>query len=127
MELGIRIELIQRIEAANIFTGVDLQQMVRRFNEQLDFIKAARLGKPIPPSETSIHDTWLSTLRITNDMIAIPHEALENYVQYLRAMELIVACKEAAESVSPDVWESIEDRFLESDMGDLTIAGGNIC
>ena len=126
MELGIRIELIQRIEAANIFTGVDLQQMVRRFNEQLDFIKAARLGKPIPPSETSIHDTWLSTLRITNDMIAIPHEVLENYVQYLRAMELIVACKEAAESVSPDVWEAIEDRFLESDMGDLTVARGNI-
>lgn len=114
-ELEIQIVLIDRIEQAKIFTGVNLQRIVRRFNEQREFIKVARAGKPSIPSEKSIHDTWLSILGITNDMLAISHEELKNYVQYLRAMELIVACKEAAESVSPKIWRRIEDGFLTVD------------
>lgn len=46
---------------------------------------------------------------------AVSHEELENYIQYLRAVELIVVCKEAAGRVSPDVWQEIEDRLLASD------------
>ena len=48
-------------------------------------------------------------------MLTIPHEALEVYVPYLDAVELIVACKAAAGRVSPEVWQQIEDRFLTVD------------
>ena len=89
--------------------------MVQRLNEQQEFIKAAVEGKSVEPPTDSIHDTWLSVLGITDEMLAIPREALEAYVTYLEAVELIVACKEAAGRVSPDTWQQIEDRFLTVD------------
>ena len=98
-----------------IFKGVDLQRMIRRFDAQREFIKAASKRKSVKPPEESIHDTWLSVLGITNDMLAISREEFEKYFQYFRIMELIFACKEAAVRVSPEVWQTIEDRFLTCD------------
>ena len=95
-----------------IFKGVDLQQMVRRFNAQREFISMAGRGESIKPSAESIHDTWLSVLGITDEMLDISPKELETYLQYLRSAELIIACKEAAGRVSPEVWQGIEDRFL---------------
>ncbi len=111
-ELDTRIALIERMEAAQIFKGVDLQRIVLRFKTQQDFIKAAREGKAVEPPEESIHDTWLSVLQITDEMLAISHEELENYARYLRAVRLIIDCKEAAGRVSPEIWNGIEDRLL---------------
>lgn len=111
-ELRERITLVKRMEQMKIFKDVDLQRMVRRFNEQRKFIRTAGRGKPIKPLSESIHDTWLSVLGITSDMLAISDEEFGNYLQYLRAVELIVACKEAAGRVSPNVWQEIEDRLL---------------
>lgn len=72
------------------------------------------------PPKKFIHDTWLAVLGITNDMLAIPLEDLDAYAVYLDVMELIFACKEAAdECISPDVWQGIEDRFLNVDAADL--------
>ena len=114
-ELRERIALVKRMEQMKIFKGVDLQRMVRRFNEQRKFIRTAGKGKSIEPPTESIHDTWPSVLGITDEMLAISHKEIENYIQYLRAVELIVACKEAAGHVSPKVWQRIEDRFLTVD------------
>ena len=114
-ELRERITLVKRMEQMKIFKGVDLQRMVRRFNEQRKFIRTAGRGESIEPPVESIHDTWLSVLGITSDMLAISHEEMRNYFQYFRVVELIVACKEAAGRVSPDVWQRIEDRFLTVD------------
>ena len=55
----------------------------------------------------------------TNDMLEISYEDMDNYIQYLRAVDLIVACKEAAGRVSPEVWQQIEDRFLTADAADI--------
>ena len=110
-----RITLAKRMEEMPIFKGVDFQRMVRRFNAQRKFIKKASAGEAVKPRVKSIHDTWLSVLRITDKMLAISHEEIEDYIQYLQAVELIIACKEAAGRVSPDVWQDIEDRFLTVD------------
>ena len=89
------------MEQAKIFTGVDLQRMVQKFNEQQKFIKAIRAGESVEPPEESIHDTWLSVLGVTDDMMSISSQELDNYVHYLRAMQRIVECKEAAGCVTP--------------------------
>lgn len=109
-----QITLVKRMKEMKIFKQVDLQRMVQRFNEQREFIKAAAEGKSVDSPAESIHDTWLSVLGITDEMLAIPREGLESYVTYLEAVELIVAC-EAAGRVSPDTWQQIEDRFLTVD------------
>ena len=48
-------------------------------------------------------------------MLSMSHEELESCVQYLRAMNFIIDCKEAAVRVSPEVWNDIEERFLTLD------------
>ena len=111
-ELQERVTLVKRVEQLKIFKDVDLQQMVKRFNEQWEFIRVAGRGEPVEPPAESIHGTWLSVLGVTDEMLAISDEGLENCRQYLRAVDLIVACKKAAGRVSPAVWQRIEDRFL---------------
>ena len=88
-----RITLVKHIEEMEIFKGVDLQRMIRRFNAQREFIKAAEKGESVEPPAESIHDTWLSVLGITEEMLAISDEEIRNCIQYLRSVELIVACK----------------------------------
>ena len=115
-ELRERIALIKRMEKMKIFKSVDLQEMIRRFNEQQEFIQAAAAKKDVKPPAKSIHNTWLSVLGITDKMLGISREELDTYLQYLRAVDLIVACKKAAGLVSPNVWQRIEDRFLTVDV-----------
>lgn len=114
-----QITFVTGMEDMKIFKQVDLQRMVQRFNEQREFIKAAAEGKSVEPPAESIHDTWLSVLGITDEMLAIPREALESYVTYLKAVELTVACKEAVGGVSPEVWNGIEERFLTSEAAEI--------
>lgn len=113
-ELSKRIEVVMYRKETKIFEGVDLQRMVQRFNEEREFIKAAGEGKSVKPPAKSIHDTWLSVLGITDDLLAISDEGLENCYRYLRAVELILACKEEAGRVSPEVWQEIEEKLLTS-------------
>ena len=110
-ELDNRIVFVERIEQMQIFNGVDLQRMIQRFKAQQEFIKAADEGESVKPPKESIHDTWLSVLDITKDMLKIPPEDLNAYVLYIEAVELIFACK-AAGRVSPEVWLEIEGDFL---------------
>ena len=114
-ELSERIKVVEHIEQAKILKGVDLQQMVQRFNKQREYIDAASKGECVKPPAESIHDTWLSVFGITDDMLAISRQETENCRQYLRTVNLIVACKEAAGRVSPEVWQEIEDRLLAWD------------
>ena len=119
-QLQNQIALAKNMKELKIFKQVDLQQMVQRFNEQREFIKAAAERKSVEPPAESIHDTWLSVLGITDEMLAIPRKALKSYITtYLEAVELIVACKEAAGRVSPEVWQQIADRFLTVDAADI--------
>ena len=118
-ELDRRIVIVKRMEQMEIFTGIDLQQMVRRFSKKQAFIKAAWATGSVEPPGESIHNTWLSVLGITDEMLAISYKEMEGYSQYLRAVKLIIACKEAAGSVSPDTWQQIEDRFLTVDAADF--------
>lgn len=111
-ELGIRMTLVKRIEQAKIFKDVDLQKMVHRFDAQRKFIKALQEGSIVKPPEKSIHNTWLSVLKITDDMLAISRSEVESCLQYLWLVELIVACKESAGHVSSEAWRKIEDRLL---------------
>ena len=111
-ELSKRIEVVMCMKETKNFEGVDLQQMVQRFNEEQEFIKAAGEGKSVKSPAESIHDTWLAVLGVTDDMLAISDEELENCHRYLRAVELIIACKEAAGQVSPEVWQKIQEKLL---------------
>ena len=111
-ELSARIKIVERTKETQIFKGADLQRMVQRFNEEREFIKAIGKEESVEPPMESIHDTWLAVLGITDNMLAISDEELENCYRYLRAVELIVACKEAAGRVSPKVWQQIEERLL---------------
>lgn len=118
-ELGGRITLLKRIEQLKIFKKVNLQRMIQRLNAQRKFIKEARKGEVVELPEESIHDTWLSILGITDDMLAISCEEMESYIQYLRSVQLILTCKEASERVSPEVWQKIEDQFLAWDAEEI--------
>ena len=109
-----RITFVERMEQMKIFKKVNLQRMVDRFNSQREFIKTASKGEIVEPPAEPIRDTWLSVLGITNDMLAISDEELESCYRYLRAVELIIACKEAAGRVSPKVWQKIEAKLLTS-------------
>ena len=115
-ELGERISVVEHMEQMKIFKEMGLQRVVQRFKVQQKYIKAAGQGESVEPPAESIHDMWLSVLHITDDMLAVSHEEMRNYFQYLRAVELTVACKEAAGRVSPDVWQEIEDRLLAWDI-----------
>ena len=114
-ELGVRMTLVKRIEQAKIFKNVDLQRMVHRFDAQRKFIKALQEENVVKPPEKSIHNTWLSVLQITDDMLAISRSEVESCLQYLWLVEFIVTCKESARHVSPEVWQTIEDRLLTWD------------
>ena len=94
-ELSERIKIVKHMKEAKIFRGVDLDRMVQRFNEEREFIKAAGEGKSVKPPAASIHGTWIAVLGITDDMFAISHQEIENCLRYFRAVELILACKEA--------------------------------
>ena len=72
-ELDKRIVIVKRMEQMEIFTGIDLQQMVRRFSRKQEFIKAAWATGSVEPPGESIHDTWLSVLDITDEMLARFH------------------------------------------------------
>ena len=111
-ELSERIEVVKCVKEKNIFKGVNLQLIIQRFNEEQKFIKAVGKGESVEPPAESIHDTWLSVLDIIDDMLAISDEELKSYTRYLRAADLIVACKEAAGRVSPKVWQKIEEKLL---------------
>ena len=111
-ELTERIKFVKHMKEAKIFRGVDLQRMIQRFDEEREFIRAAGERKSVKPPAESIHDTWLSVLGITNNMLRISDKELENYYRYLCAVELIMACKETAGRVSPEVWQEIENRLL---------------
>ena len=111
-ELSVRVKLTEFIEKMKIFKDVDLQRMVQRFNAQREFIKAVEKRESVEPPAKSIHNTWLAVLGITDDMLAISYEEMDSYLQYLRAVDLIVASKEAAGRVSPKVWHKIENRLL---------------
>ena len=114
-DLQERIALIKHIEKIKIFKNADLQQMIRRFNKQREFIKGAAAKKDVKSPVKSIHDTWLSVLGITDEMLDISSEELGTYLQYFYAVDLIFACKEAAGRVSPKVWQGIQDRFFAMD------------
>ena len=109
------IKFVRRIKDAKIFKGVDLDRMIQRFYDERKFIKTAREKVPVEPPSVSIHDTWLSVLGVTDDMLDISNEELESCLQYLRAVEFIIACKEEARCVSPKVWQEIENRLLVAD------------
>ena len=110
-ELDNRIAVVERMEQMKIFNGVNLQRIIQRFKAQQEFIKAADEREPVKPPKESIHNTGLSVLGITKDMLKIPPEELNAYVLYIEAVELIFACK-AAGRVSPEVWQEIEGNFL---------------
>ena len=112
-ELDNRIVVVERMEQMKIFNGMDLQRMIQRFKSQQEFIKAADEGKSVKLPKESIHDTGLSILGITKDMLRIRQEELNAYVLYIEAVELIFACK-AAGRVSPEVWQEIEGDFLRT-------------
>ena len=115
-ELDRRITFIEHMEQARIFKGVDLQRMTQQFNEQRKFINAAKEGRFVKPPKESIHDTWLSVLGITDDMLAISPQEIRNYIEYLWAVELIVTCKKAAGHVTPEIWKKVENQFLTWDV-----------
>ena len=114
-ELDRRISFIEYMDDAKIFKEMDLQRVLLRINEQRKFIEAVREGKSVNPPEESIHDTWISVLEITDDMLAISTQEMLNYIRYLRAMKLIYDCQKVARDVAPDMWLKIEDRLLVTD------------
>ena len=111
-ELENRMALVKRMEQMKIFKDVDLQRIVQRFNAQREFIKAAKKKESVEPPAKFIYDTWLAVLGITDEMLKISREELENCLQYLRAVKLILDCKEVAGRISPKVWNRIENRLL---------------
>ena len=113
-ELDNRIAVVERMDQMKIFNGVDLQRMIQRFKAQQEFIKAADEGESVKPPAESIHNTWLSVLGITKDMLKIPREELEVDVMYFDRVEFIFACKAAARHVSPEIWQEIEGDFLRT-------------
>lgn len=118
-ELEQRINLVERIQQENLFRNIDLQLIVQRFRSQQKLIKDAREKKTVKPIGASIHNTWLSVLQITDDMLTISCKEIQGYIHFLRAIQLIFACERAATSVSPDVLTKCIERLLTREMGEI--------
>ena len=95
-----------------IFNSVDLQPIIDKYNEHIDYIGATKKRQQVNPPDDSKHKNWISILRITEDMLAMPIDELESLARYLRVVHLIVMCKEASGRVSPPVWKEIENQLI---------------
>lgn len=111
-----RIEFVEDISDAKIFKAVDFNRIIQRYEKQRDRITAGKKGKPVDPSEETIHATWCSVLQITDEMLSMSYEEMEQCVQYLRAVKDIIDYqKDEADHVSSEVWNGIEARLLTLD------------
>ncbi|MCE2718937.1 MAG: NACHT domain-containing protein [Dolichospermum sp.] len=57
-------------------------------------------------------ETLLNGFNLTPEMVNLSEEEIKDLDQYLYANYLIIQCKEAALSVSKQIWETIETRML---------------
>ncbi|MGB5768332.1 MAG: histidine kinase, partial [Crocosphaera sp.] len=108
------IECIDNIEVAlPLFSGVNLQKM----REQLEKMRT-KMPDDEQPKEVyrqftkQLLETWLTAFDLTLDMINLSLEELEELdQQYFYVYNLMLQCKDAAELITNETWEAIEERM----------------
>jgi len=87
-------------------------------NSNLETLKIQAPNNGVPDSARrefakKIWETWLRAFNLPPELILLSEQEVENLSYYLYANLLIIKCKEAAMSVSPDTWVEVESRMLK--------------
>jgi hypothetical protein len=111
---------------ANAIDNIGEIEKLQIFNQKLNFTVLlpqletlkAKISDDQQPKETrqAFAEQWRETLlkgfNLTPEMVNLSEEEINDLDKYLYANYLIIQCKEAALSVSKQIWETIETRML---------------
>jgi hypothetical protein len=86
---------------------LDLKNFIGEL-EQLKAMEEANQAKPEQLKQLGINELGLHEAAVDLKL-----EEVEALGQYLKALQLIVDCKDAAVSLSSEAWEKIENEFLK--------------
>ena len=108
------IKCIDNIEAAlPLFSGVNLQKLRDKLEELRTKIPDDEQTQEVYRQFTEqLLETWLNAFDLTLDMINLSIEELKEIDQnYFYIYHLMLQCKDAAELVTNETWEAIEERM----------------
>ncbi|OBQ19914.1 MAG: histidine kinase [Anabaena sp. WA113] len=111
------------IKGINYFGEIEKLQI---FNQKLNFtlllaqLQTLKAKIPDDKQPEEVHlafakkfiETLLNGFNLTPEMVNLSEEEINDLDKYLYANYLIIQCKEAALSVSKQIWETIETRML---------------
>ncbi|MBD1218988.1 MAG: NACHT domain-containing protein [Aphanizomenon flos-aquae Clear-A1] len=111
------------IKGINYFGEIEKLQI---FNQKLNFtlllaqLQTLKAKIPDDKQPEEVHlafakkfiETLLNGFNLTPEMVNLSEEEIKDLDKYLYANYLIIQCKEAALSVSKQIWETIETRML---------------
>ncbi|HEY9604107.1 MAG TPA: NACHT domain-containing protein [Allocoleopsis sp.] len=111
--IGDTVAYIGELEKLKIFKDVDFAGLIAK-------LEALKTGAPSdehsPKSRQAfahyIVQSWLDALHLSPELVNLSTDEAEALRNYFYAHWLMVQCKQAAMSVSPKVWEAIEERML---------------
>jgi hypothetical protein len=111
---------------ANAIYNIGEIEKLQIFNQKLNFTVLlpqletleAKISDDKQPEEVHLAfakkfiETLLNGFNLTPEMVNLSEEEIKDLDKYLYANYLIIQCKEAALSVSKQIWETIETRML---------------
>ncbi|MFO5473300.1 MAG: NACHT C-terminal helical domain 2-containing protein, partial [Dolichospermum sp.] len=118
--------LANALAYANAIDKIGEIEKLQIFNQNLNFtvllsqLKTLKAKTPDDQQPKEIHQAYAKELRetllngfnLTPEMVNLSQEEINDLDKYLYANYLIFQCKEAALSVSKQIWETIETRML---------------
>jgi nucleoside-triphosphatase THEP1 len=118
--------LANALAYANAIDKIGEIEKLQIFNQNLNFtvllsqLKTLKAKIPDDQQPKEIHQAYAKELRetllngfnLTPEMVNLSQEEINDLDKYLYANYLIFQCKEAALSVSKQIWETIETRML---------------
>lgn len=113
--LDLVMDIAHKFEEIKIFHQV-------KFNVLIAWLDALKVKAPNYQKTLSarkafieeVHQTWLNSLNLKREWMNLSRKEVTALDQYLFANLLIVQCRRAAVWVSPQVWETIEDRIMRA-------------
>ena len=106
--------MIDRLGSLGIFKDVRFDGLIAALNDLKSKVTPAkREGLNLDRSVLEpVREAWMAALKLTPEMLKFsPNETLA-LGRYLKTIRLLVACRNTAVRVTPDVWKEIEGRIL---------------
>ncbi|MDX2212760.1 MAG: NACHT domain-containing protein [Oculatellaceae cyanobacterium bins.114] len=117
LDLSRALDLV--IDIAHKFEEIKIFHLVK-FNVLIAWLDALKVKAPHYQKTLAsrkafieqVHQTWLNALNLHREWINLSRSEVTALDQYLFANLLIVQCRRSAVWVSPQTWETIEDKIM---------------